>query len=66
MTSTKNKWRLQFPLQTVILFTALVAMAIAWWLDHRELRKSLDEARKRIQFLETSTYFDDPRTLPLR
>ena len=59
MAGEKNRamwW--QFRLSTVTLLTALIAMAIAWWLDHDRLERRLLEAELRIQFLETSTYFD--------
>jgi hypothetical protein len=45
------------------LFMVLVAMGVAWWSDHRALTKRLNEAKERIQFLETSRVFD-PISLP--
>ena len=55
----------QFSLKTILLLTALVALAIGWWRDHVNLTRQLDEAKRKIQFLETSHYFDGGTTLEM-
>jgi hypothetical protein len=39
---------------------AIIAMALAWWLDHRALSEKLRAAEKRAQFRETLRIFDMP------
>ncbi len=53
----KARWW-QFSLSTLLLLTALIAVSIGWWVERTRLHRLLDEARRRIQFLETSQYFD--------
>ena len=54
--------RFQFRLPTIILVTALIAMAIAWWRDHRDLQRRVIEAQQQIQFLKTAPYVDGPHS----
>ena len=58
ITNRNRPW--QMNISTILILVALIATIIAWWLDHANLTKQLLEAKKRIQFLETSTYFDSP------
>ena len=55
-----NRTWFQFSLGNILLLLAVIAMAMGWWCDHRNLTRRLEEARSRIQFLETSQYFDSP------
>jgi len=56
MGTEHSRW--QYSLKTYLLVIALVAMAIGWWTDRQRLQNELDKAERRIQFLETSRYFD--------
>ena len=49
--TVKPRW--QYSLKTYLMLIALVAMAIGWWCDHQRWQSQLDDAKRRIQFLET-------------
>ena len=49
---------LKVSLSTLLLLMAIVALAFGWYADRRLLRQELLEARKRLQLLETSQFFD--------
>jgi len=54
--TVKPRW--QYSLKTYLMVIAMVAMAIGWWCDRQRLQSQLDDAKRRIQFLETSSFFD--------
>ncbi len=55
-TTVKSKW--QFSLKTYLLLMALAAMMIGWWCDRQRLQAQLNDARRRIQLLETAPFYD--------
>ena len=55
-----NRGFFRFSLRTVMFSVALAALAIAWWCDHASLARQLKDAERKIQFLETSRFFDMP------
>jgi hypothetical protein len=57
----KPKW--QYSLKTYLMLIAVLAMAIGWWCDHQRLQSQLDDAKRQIQFLQTSHFFDGSTTL---
>lgn len=62
MAKWRNRFltRFQFSLRTAILVVSMVALAIAWWIDHQRLSERLRKEKSRVQFLETSRMFDAP------
>jgi len=54
--NVKVKW--QYSLKTYFLMILIVGLAIGWWCDHQRLQTQLNDARRRIQDLETAPYFD--------
>ncbi|MDP6718707.1 MAG: hypothetical protein QGF59_08665 [Pirellulaceae bacterium] len=54
--TVKTRW--QYSLKTYLMVIAVIALAIGWWCDRQRLQSQLDEARRRIQVLETSPYYD--------
>ena len=58
MSGELNRRWWQFRLSTVLLLNVVIAVMIAWWMDHTRLQRQFDDAKRRIQFLETSQYFD--------
>ena len=51
--TVRPRW--QYSLKTYLM---VIAVAIGWWCDRQRLQSQLDEARRRIQVLETSPYYD--------
>lgn len=56
-TNTK-RWRPRFTIRELFVWTLVVAMVAGWWIDRSALQEQVDDAQRRIQFLETSRYFD--------
>jgi hypothetical protein len=56
----RKRWRPQITIRELLLCTVVVALAVGWWLDRTKLQDQVDDARSRIQFLETSKFFDPP------
>ena len=62
-----KRWRRwQISLSTLLLLTGFIAVLVGWWVDRTRLQNEVIESKKRIQFLETSRYFDESMELQLR
>jgi hypothetical protein len=54
--AARPKW--QYSLKAYLMLIAVLAMAIGWLCDRQRLQSKLDDAKRRIQNLQTSRYYD--------
>lgn len=43
--------KLRFTIRDLLLVTAIIALAVGWWLDHRHFSGRLREIESRVKFI---------------
>ena len=52
MKANRERFPMKFSIRDILWFTVLVALVVAWWLDHRQQAAEVQEFHKYVEFYE--------------
>ena len=55
---------MRFSIRDLLLVTALVALAVAWWVDHRRQAVAIEQLKEELQARHFFLTFSDQLNLP--